>query len=363
MVEEIAVLGAGSGGCATAADLSLRGYKVNLWNRSYDRIMPILKSGGIELTGRVRKQGFAKLNKITWGDHIKEAIQGVDVIIITVPAYGHEDVAVRCAPYLHDGQIIVLNPGYFSSLEFAKTLRSMGVKRRVKIAETSTLTYACRKVSPFKVDVIITTKFFLFCTFPSKDVEEAIDIFKQLYPSAIQAINVLEAFLNNPNPIVHPIGVLLNLGCIERLERFYFYKEGVTPSVAKVIQAIDNERLALCKALGFRQISTKERLIRGEYAKEGTIQEMYNKSVLGCIKAPSTIHSRYITEDIPYGLVTWASLGDLLKVLTPTMKSIIQLFSVITQTDYYEKGRTVKKLGISELNAEELNRFLAEGNT
>lgn len=361
MMEVVAVLGAGSGGCATAADLSLRGYKVNLWNRTYNRIAPILKSGGIELTGRVKEQGFAKLNKIAWGDHIKEAIQDAAIIIVTVPAFGHKDVAARCAPYLRDGQIIVLNPGYLGSLEFAKTLRGMGVKKDIKIAETSTLTYACRKLDLSKVDVIIATKFFLFSTFPGKNVKEVIGIFKRLYPSAIQAINVLEACLNNPNPIVHPVGMLLNIGRIEHSEHFYFYKEGVTPSVAKIIQAIDEERLALCKALGFRQISTKERLIRGGYAEEGTIQEMYNKSVLGCIKSPSSMQSRYITEDVPYGLVPWASLGNMLNVPTPTIESIIKLASVINNVNYYKEGRTVEKLGISGLSAEGLNRFLAEG--
>ncbi|MCK4478218.1 NAD/NADP octopine/nopaline dehydrogenase family protein [Candidatus Bathyarchaeota archaeon] len=361
MVKTVAVLGAGNGGCATAADLSLRGFKVNLWNRSYNRIAPILKSGGIELTGRIREQGFAKLNRITWSNNIKETVQDAEIIIVTVPTFGHKDIAARCAPYLSEGQTIVLNPGYFGSLEFTKTLRSMGVKKEIRIAETSTLTYACRMLGPAKVKVIVATKFFLFGTFPGEEVKETVSIFKQLYPSAIKAINVLEVFLNNPNPLVHPVGILLNTWPIENLKRLCFYKDCVTLSVAKVIQAIDEERLALCKTLGFRQISTKKRLIMGKYAEEGTIQEMYNNSILRSIEAPSSIKSRYITEDVPYGLVSWASLGRMLDVPMPTVESLIKLASVINEVDYYKKGRTAEKLEISGLDAEGLNKFLAEG--
>ena len=53
------------------------------------------------------------------------------------------------------------------------------------------------------------------------------------------------------NPVVHPPGVLLNAGRIERSRgEFYFYDEGVTPGVVRAIMALDAERRAVAAALG-----------------------------------------------------------------------------------------------------------------
>ena len=48
-VRKIAVLGAGNGGCAAAADLTLRGYEVRLFSRSDATLMPIIKQGAINI--------------------------------------------------------------------------------------------------------------------------------------------------------------------------------------------------------------------------------------------------------------------------------------------------------------------------
>ena len=48
-IRKIAVLGAGNGGCAAAADLTLRGFEVRLFSRSEETLMPIRKLGGITL--------------------------------------------------------------------------------------------------------------------------------------------------------------------------------------------------------------------------------------------------------------------------------------------------------------------------
>ena len=62
------VVGAGHGGSAMAAHLSLMGFKVNLYNRSPERLEPILSSEGIELLAPEREDvptGFAKINLVS----------------------------------------------------------------------------------------------------------------------------------------------------------------------------------------------------------------------------------------------------------------------------------------------------------
>jgi opine dehydrogenase len=55
-----------------------------------------------------------------------------------------------------------------------------------------------------------------------------------------------------------------------------------------------------------------------------------------------------------------ASLGEMLGVPTPTIKSLIHLASVIHGRDYWAEGRTVERLGIAGMSVREL-RLLAIG--
>lgn len=364
MLEKIAVLGAGNGGHAAAADLSLRGFEVNLYELPAlrENIQPALKHGGIEAIGA--KEGFAKLNMITVD--IKEAIQGVDLVMVVVPAFVHKLFAEICVPWLESGQIVVLNPGSTGgALEFSKTLRDKGVDKDIRVAETHTLTYGCRLVGPAKVDIHLLVKKVLFAAFPGKYTKEVIKLFKKIYPSMISAKNVMETSLANGNPVIHSAATLLNAGRIEYSKgEFYLYKEGITASVAKVIKAVDKERMALCRAMGFTPIPEPRMCTLQGYAETAeTYYKCYTTSrILTSVKGPPNLQHRYFTEDVAYGLVMWSSLGDMLGVPTPTIKSIIRLASVAIGVDYWKEGkRTVASLGLLGMNVEELNRFLAEG--
>ncbi len=50
-IKTIAILGAGHGGCAAAADLTLRGFAVRLHARSAERLAPLRAAGGVEIEG------------------------------------------------------------------------------------------------------------------------------------------------------------------------------------------------------------------------------------------------------------------------------------------------------------------------
>jgi len=364
-VEKIAVLGAGNAGYACSADLSLAGYKVNLFEAPKFKvnIEPILKHNGIEITGQAR-QGFAKLNKVT--TNIKEAIEDVDIILVVVPAFAHKFMAEMCAPYLKDGQIIILNPGHTGgSLEFAVTLQKLGVKKAVRLAETMTLTYATRRTGPAQVKVFILVKKLLFAAFPSKYTEEVADVFKDLYPSIVPAKNVLETGLTNINSILHTPGMILNAGWIEHSKGgFSFYTQGLTQSVGRVCEAIDEERLNLMETLGFKRISLVKWYNMTGYTplKNVSISEALRASKQQEeFKAPDNMKHRYLVEDVPYGLVPMASIGNMLNSPTPIINSLINLSSIINNTDYWKDGLTVDKLGIQGLSGGELNEFLYKG--
>ena len=364
---KLAVLGCGNGGKAVAADMTLAGHEVNLFEipQFKENLEPIKQAGGIKLVG-VGRTGFAKLNMIT--TDISEAIDGLEMIVVVVPAFAHKPLARICAPYLKDGQIIILAPGStLGSLEFLQTLKKQGVNPQIKIADVHTLPYAARGAGA-DVRIILEIKKLWLAAFPASDTREVLAKVKSLYPVIEAGKNILDVGLNNGNPIAHPSPALLNVGRVEYSKgEFYLYKEGITPHVADVIQRLDDERISLCRKMRYPAIPTIERLyLMGYGITKSSLYESYTTSPAFCgdypIKGPKSIMDRYYVEDTAYGLVTWSSLGKTLTVPTPTMDAVIHLISTLHQRDYRTQGeRSLESFGLAGMTAKELNEYFVTG--
>lgn len=362
-MQKVAILGAGNGGHAASADLALRGYDVNLFElpRFKDNIESILERGGIEITGDAG-EGFAKLNTVT--TDVEEAVKGVDIVLIMVPAFGHKPFAEACIPHLEDGQAVILLGKGGGSLVFAKAMKDMGVNKDILLGEGNTLPYTARIQGPAKVKVSIAVHELFAAALPGKDNNELAEIIEELYPSTTILDNVLETTLHDINAVLHPPPMILNAGRIEDPNsKFLIYKEGVTPAIAKVYNELDAERLATMEALGLKKIPFADLYMRVGFGpkKDKLLDSINDCYGSGEIKAASNLQYRYITEDVPFGLVTLASLGDLAGVPCPTMKSLTKLASVMNEVDYWKEGRTVRELGIADLGIDELIRFVSEG--
>jgi opine dehydrogenase len=363
----IAIIGGGSGGKAAAADLSLAGHTVNLFEFAQfeENIKTAKERGGINLVGEGRN-GFSKLNTIT--TNIEQALEGVDMILPVLTAFGHKPVTEACAAHLRDGQTIVLTPGStLGTLEFHNALKKRGMTADIRLAEIHTLPYAARG-SDKEVRILLEVKKLWLAAFPAIHTGEILERFRALYPVAEAQKNVLEVGLNNGNPVSHPTAALLNAGRVEYAKgEFYLYVEGITPHVADVMEAVDKERLCLCRKLGYREISTVERLFVTGYAvTRSSFYEAYHTSPAFCgkfpPKGPDTVMHRYYTEEVTYGLTTWSSLGKMIGVETPTIDALIVLISRLHKKDYQTQGeRSMAALGISGMTADELNLFLETG--
>lgn len=346
-----AVVGAGNGGQAIAGHLALKGHKVNLYNRTYQKLLPIIEKGGIELEGEVK--GFGKLSVIT--DDIEKAIKDVDIILVAVPASAHYKIAEEMLPYLKDGQIVVLTPGRTGgALEFYNIIR-----RRedldVIIAETDTLIYACRS-SMGKSKIFMVKEVVAVAAIPTDKTEMVVEALNTAFPQFIPAQNVLETSLNNFGAVFHPAPTILNAARIETTQgNFEFYREGISPSVAKILEKIDNERMMVAKALGVNTISAK-RWLKESYNAEGEnlYEAIQNTKAYVGLLAPQTLDCRYIFEDVPMSLVPMSSIGKEIGIKTPTIDAVIHLASVMHGKDYWNIGRTAEKLGIQGKTVEEI---------
>jgi opine dehydrogenase len=165
------------------------------------------------------------------------------------------------------------------------------------------------------------------------------------------------------NPIVHPAGVLMNAGRVERTRgEFYFYEEGVTESVAKVIMKVDEERRAIGSTLGYDLMPANEAFHQAGFSPKGDLWAAINGSkMLTALRAPGTLESRWLTEDIPYGLASWSLLGSQYGVCTPTMDACVSIGSIVMGFDGWEAARGVSSLGIKDLSLDQLKAYLEAG--
>ncbi|MBI3948700.1 MAG: NAD/NADP octopine/nopaline dehydrogenase family protein [Armatimonadetes bacterium] len=358
----ICVIGAGHGGSAMAAHLALMGLPVRLFNRSEARLRPILALGGIELITRDIEDapyGLAEPELVT--TNLAEALEGAALVMVATKRNGHRSIAEQCAPYLRDGQVVVLNPGITcGAIEFHSVLREAGVKADVTIAEAQTFIYQSRMLNPAQVRIQRIKNGIPVAAIPASRTPEVVRLLNAAYPQFVAGENVINTSFDNVGSAFAPAVTVLNAGRIESTHGdFEYYVEGVTPSVARILEAVDRERVAVAAGLGFRSISAREWL---SVAYDATGSNLYeamksNRGYQG-IKSPLTTNHPFITEDVPMTLVPIASLGERVGVPTPAVRAIIHLASLLHDTDYWREGRTVERLGLSGWSVEQIRALV-----
>lgn len=357
----IAVLGSGNGGCAVAFDCATHGHEVSLFDfsRFPVNINSIQQQGGIRAEGEL--EGFAPVEYA--GHDIREALQGAEIIYVVGPAYSTKPFAEVCKPFLRDSQTIIVCPGScMGSLGFKNAAHLNLHDTGIVVAETSTLPYAVRLVEPGKIHVFLKVRVGLFvATVPSRHTSQVIQKIRDVYPGIAPAKNILQTSLQNGNPVIHPSVTILNAALIERTKGdFFFYEEGVTPAVGRLIKAVDEERIAIGEALNIEVIPEPTLGFMQGYMAEPTYDKGYTEAPgFRGIKAQSSLDHRYLHEDVAYGLVFWRSLADQVGVETPYISAAIQLASVLMEQDSLRQGkRTMASLGLEGYTAEELEQLL-----
>ena len=365
-IERVAVLGAGNGGCATAADLAIRGFETRLYSRSEKTLAPLLKRGGIELV-EGGQESFGRPHRVTTA--LEEAVAGADLITIAAPAVAHAFMARSLAPLLTEEQIVHLNPGQTGgSLHFVHELRRAGCGVPVRCCETVTLTCICRMAGAARVEVYRRTANLGCAAFPAAHGPEILPDMAAVFPNVVPARNVLETGLSNINAIMHPAGMVGNVGWIEQHGgAMLFYREALSPSVARMIEGVDRERLAIVRALGLRPRTfveifhaaglTSDAALASGDIYQATQESEPNKT----IAAPTTHDHRYVHEDVGYGLVPMAEIASLLGVETPVIDALITLASEMNRTDYRRDGLTLADMGLEHADRAALHGILQTG--
>jgi len=391
----IAVLGAGALGKALAADCTLAGNEVRLFDIPpfSETTLSYVKKTGIEIYGTqlnlygFRRSGKAELSMVT--DQIEKAVKGAGIVIVAVPSTGHESFFKLLIPCLEDGMTVHIIPDNFGSFIFRRMMREMNCNANVLVGgwvgppfdaridfEGNTplprvkLDYRALQgkgaALPYRdqEDFIESTKFIgAFESFHSGD-------------GILPSDTIMDTCLSHMNPLLHTIGMVMGTSVMENftpilgkhLEEFSIYTHAFCPSMAKVQHAFYLEQAAIAKAMG---VGISHFVEEEFYSRESVIGMKYlgksfrigydeiNHAAMGT--GPQSVNSRYLTEDVPTGCVMFHHLGRTFGVETPVIDSIITLASAMLKRNFMEEGYTLKTIGIEGFDKEALHRYLKEG--
>ncbi len=355
-----AVLGAGHGGQALAGYLARRGFPVRLYNRTPDKLAAIRERGGIALEGQF--EGFGRLDAAT--SDLAEALDGARVVMVVIPASGHRSLARALAPHLAPGQVVVLNPGRTGgALEVYRIFRDAGVDAGVTVAEAQTFIFASRALGEGRVRIFQCKRRVPVAAIPAARTRVVVRLMRRALPEFVPAAHVLETSLDNIGAIFHPGPTLLNAARIESGRPFDYYHEGITPAVARLLEAMDAERMAVAQALGVRAISAREWLGVAYGAEGADLHAAISTcSAYAGLRSPPDLDSRYLHEDVPASLVPIAALGRLTGVTTTAINAVVDLACLVTGVDFRANGRTLERMGLEGMSVRELWQYVLGGD-
>ena len=331
------VIGAGHGGQALAAYLQYLGNTTVLYNRTKIVVDQIKSYGGIELQGMINTM----VKGVYATSNLKEAIERSDVIMVCIPAHAHQDIASKMAKYLKPNHKIVINPGRtLGAFMFTKYLREAGLEMDLPIAETDTFTLTSRKVRPGVSQVFARKKLVQVAALTPEHTTSVYDDLVHSFPMMRPAESVIITSLSNIGMIFHPFASLMNIGRIECEETYLHYKEGITPTIAKFLEKLDQERIQLGEYFGYPLHSAQQWLsdVYGVASDNlyGALQAttQYNE-----ISSPADINTRYIFEDIPTGIVPILELAKLANTPHKYLQLVLDLANSLYGIDFREIGR------------------------
>lgn len=362
----IGVIGGGHGCYAAAADLAEKGHQVRLWRRDAAAFDSLRRAGALAVTDYRGTRHIAlgeAPGQIELAAGLARAAEDAQLLVIPLPSTAHAALAPELAPHLRDGQVVFLPPGTFGSYLFARALRDAGNPAEVAFAETGTLPYLARKHGNRVVISAYATRL-PTGVFPSRLAGPALETLAQAYPSIEPVEDALSGALMNAGPVIHPPLILMNAGPLEHFERWDIHNEGTQPSIRRVTDALDAERIAIRAALGY---AAPHFPLADHYASAGD-EWMYGRGAHGKLtdsgdwrEAIDLATHRYMLEDTRLGLSLLVSLGRWAGVPTPVALGLLNVAAAVTGRDLYAEGRTLESLGLAQFSRDTMAALLARG--
>lgn len=327
----IAILGTGAIGLGYAAVLSSKGHCVSAWSPSGAGTVGLRENGGM-LTASGKIEGSFR---VSVGNTLGDVVSNARMIIFAIPGYGHEAVMRAAAPYVSADQILVVTPIVsLSAYVLASILSELGVAPLICASPTTVLT--ARKLNATGVNVLTLRREVDLSCYPGRQIDHGLQTMRELFGDVFTSQpSLLASSLSNINPVVHVPLALMNMSRIERGEKWLQYEQ-LTEHVSSVIDSLDRERVLLGQALGFRLGSIEAHFRRSFGTGPGTLAEIAGEIVRsrnGGPEGPTSTETRFLHEDVPFGLGFYSFIGRLIGVPTQAMDACITLANASLRED------------------------------
>lgn len=342
MPQSVLIMGAGHQGLTMAAHLGANEIPCYLWNRTGEHIKDIVRTGTVKCSGILK--GEIQVTGVS--TNIEDVLQ--KVIMVTTPSSAHRDIAKILAGHVDESYVVILNPGRtFGVLDFMRVLRENGCRSLPLIAETQTIVYTCRRDASNGVTLYALKDGVKIAAYDRLDTMRVLSYLPAcIRDHFIPAQSFVETSLGNVGMILHCVPVLMNVGWIENKKvDFKYYYDGISPTIAGILEQLDAERLAVADVMGYPVESLSEWLVRTYHTQGSNLFErLQNNACYHEIDAPADIHHRYIEEDVPNGLAALESAGAYFGVKTPVTTTVIDFANLVMRTDYRKTGRDYAEL-------------------
>lgn len=343
----ITIFGGGATGHVLAAELGLRGYQVCLCEEpEYEESLRDAKARmEIQIDGP-NLHGSGPLKLVT--TDLKAAAAWSDRIIVCTISNRDETVARALAPHLAPGHKLLLSAGNFGSFLYRRVFDELGVKD-VVVGETCGNIFPARLVGPAKTVVggVVSPK--PAAAWPGGDTDALIAAFDQIYPLK-KAPSILYCALDVGNMMSHICPVVMNAGAIENSGgRYYLFRQGISPAILAVEDALWAEKKRLMDALGYLASPSLSGFFRPLLDENDHSMDWFKS-----LRGPDSLWGRHITEDTPNLDCLLISVAEAMGVEVPLFRSFVAIASAMHKTDYYSQGRTLKNLGLGNLRGQAL---------
>ena len=348
----VAVLGMGAVGLGSAALLASRGHQPVLWSPRPGAARPV------ELC---TEGALALRAPISLASDCAAAVAGADAVLVAVPATAYRATFEQLVPVLQPGQPVLISGHLsFGAAYLEQLLARRGIA--APIVAWGTTIVSGRRTAPGHARVSSVRREVDLATLPQAALKPMLALCNTLFGERFRGREGLLAIaLSNVNPQNHLAIALCNFTRMERGEA-WLQNTNITDAVGRLMEALDVERLAIAQALGVSVRTLRQHFHLSFHTPEAPLGLMARALAAAGQDpvAPTSLETRYVLEDAPFGLYPTTLLGRLCGRPALLHEAGLLMLSTLYGRDLAAMNDIVPAVGLATLSMGDLGRLAGE---
>jgi opine dehydrogenase len=341
----VAIAGAGAVARAYAALLARDGHRVAMWSP---------RGGAEDVRNAVVAKGLVEGKFDVTLNPSPQSIESAEAVLVALPATAYAATFPDIARHLRSHQTVFVSGALSLAPLWLAELAAARGESPLVVASGTTVATARTIDGGVSVNTVRTRV--SIASLPTNRSSDALAAMSALFGDRFDAAqDVLAVTLANINPVAHAAMAITNLTRIERAEAWPQY-HFLTPSVARLVEAMDRERRAVAAAFGRDVLPIEAHFQRSFDVPQSTLAEIAAElhRRRGGPPGPTTLDTRFVLEDVPYGLVFNAALARIVNTDTSATDATVTLIATLYGRDFRAENPLIDALGLGAATRESL---------